>query len=53
METGGLENVQIRVKDGIVTITGSVPTWSTSFDIEDTARYTAGVVGVKNHLAVD
>jgi len=53
MEVTGLDNVKVEVKDGVVKLTGSVPTWSTSFDIEDTARYTSGVVDVKNRLSVD
>jgi osmotically-inducible protein OsmY len=53
METGGLDNININVKDGIVVLSGSVPTWSISFDIEDTARYAAGVVEVKNKLSVE
>jgi osmotically-inducible protein OsmY len=53
MEVEGLDNVKVEVKDGKVRLSGSVPTWSISFDIEDTARYTAGVVDVKNNLAVD
>jgi osmotically-inducible protein OsmY len=53
MEVKGLENLDVKVKDGIVTISGSVPTWDTAFDVEDTARFTFGVVDVKNRLAVD
>jgi osmotically-inducible protein OsmY len=53
MEVEGLENVKVEVKGGKVTLTGSVPEWSISFDVEDTARFTAGVVDVKNKLIVD
>ena len=53
MEVAGLDNVKIEVKDGKVTLTGSVPSWSISFDVEDTARYTSGVSDVKNKLTVD
>ncbi len=53
MEVRSLSNVTVEVLDGIVTLSGSVPTWSTSFDIEDVARYTSGVVEVKNNLTVD
>jgi osmotically-inducible protein OsmY len=53
MEVEGLGNIDVKVKDAKVTLTGSVPTWAISFDIEDTARYTAGVVDVTNKLAVD
>ena len=53
MEVEGLDNVAVEVKDGKVTLRGSVPEWAISFDVEDTARYTAGVVDVKNNLTVD
>jgi osmotically-inducible protein OsmY len=53
MEVKGLENLKVDVSEGIVTIKGTVPTWSIAFDVEDTARYTAGVIDVKNDLAVE
>lgn len=45
--------IKVSVVDGVVTLSGEVSTWSTSFDIEDTARYTSGVVGFKNNLLVE
>jgi osmotically-inducible protein OsmY len=53
MEVVGINNVQVTVKNGIVTLSGTVPTWPTAFDIEDTARFTSGVTGIKNKLIVD
>lgn len=53
MEVEGLDNVSVAVKDGKVTLNGSVPEWDISFDIEDTARYTSGVADVRNNLTVD
>jgi osmotically-inducible protein OsmY len=53
MEIDGLENVKVEVKNGRVTLSGSVPDWDTSFGVEDTARFTAGVVDVKSKLIVD
>jgi osmotically-inducible protein OsmY len=53
MEVEELNNIKVEVKDGKVTLSGPVPTWSISFDIEDTARYTSGVVEVKNLLSVE
>ena len=53
MEVEGLDNIKVEVKDGVVTLTGLVSTWAISFDIEDTARFTSGVVEVKNKLTVD
>ena len=53
MEVQGLEKLQVKVKDGIVSLSGTVPTWSIKFDVEDTARFTSGVIEVKNHLSVE
>jgi osmotically-inducible protein OsmY len=53
MEVDGLENIQIDVKDGVVTLSGTVPTWDTAFDLEDTARYTGGVIDVQSKLEVE
>jgi len=53
MEVEGLNNIKVDVADGVVNISGQVPTWSVLFDVEDTARFTSGVVEVKNNLAVE
>jgi osmotically-inducible protein OsmY len=53
MEVEGLNNLKVDVNEGIVSLSGTVPTWSIAFDVEDTARYTAGVIDVKNNLAVE
>jgi osmotically-inducible protein OsmY len=48
-----LNKIKVDVSDGVVTFSGSVPTWDIYFDIEDTARYTAGVTGIKNELIIE
>jgi osmotically-inducible protein OsmY len=48
-----MKNIDVMVKDGVVTLSGSVPTWTTAFDIEDIARYTSGVVDIKSNLSVE
>ncbi len=53
MEVIGLDKLQVEVKEGVVTLSGTVPTWDIAFDVEDTARYTGGVTDVKNNLKVD
>ncbi len=45
--------IQVEVKNGAVTLTGIVPTWGLYYDIENIARYTHGVTGVKNLLQVE
>ena len=53
MEVGGLDKIQVEVHNGVVTLSGTVPTWSTAFDIEDTARFTEGVIDIKSRLEVE
>lgn len=43
-------DVEVEVKDGVVTLSGSVPSWSASWAAEQDASRTAGVVDVKNEL---
>lgn len=47
-----VDQVDVTVNDGLVTLSGTVPDWSTSEDVGRTARYTAGVLGVVNALGV-
>jgi len=53
MEYVPSDTVRVEVKNGVVTLSGSVSTWDLAFDVEDTARYTAGVIDVKNQLNVE
>ncbi len=53
MEVDGVDNLDVQVKEGVVTLKGSVPTWDTYLDVDYTARFTTGVVDVKNKIAVD
>lgn len=48
-----LNRINLKVKDGYVVLTGEVPTYTMYLAVEDTARFTAGVTGVKNMLAVE
>lgn len=49
----GLDKIKVDVSDGVVTLSGSVPTWDVYFDVEDTARYTSGVTAIKNELIIE
>ncbi len=53
MQVSSLAKLKVEVNKGVVSFSGSVPTWESAFDVEDTARFTAGVTGVKNNLKVD
>jgi osmotically-inducible protein OsmY len=44
--------VDLTVDDGIVTLSGTLPDWSTIIDVERIARLTAGVKNVINDLGV-
>ena len=48
-----INTVDVKVEDGIVTLSGKVPTWNAMLTAEDIARYTAGVVDVINDLSVE
>lgn len=53
MEVKGLDKLGVEVTNGIVKLSGSVPTWSIYFDVEDTSRFTTGVVDVINNLTIE
>jgi osmotically-inducible protein OsmY len=46
------EDVNVRVQDGVVTLTGTVPTWAAHQAALDAARFTSGVTGVRSELTV-
>jgi osmotically-inducible protein OsmY len=45
------EAVNIEVRQGVVTLTGTVPSWTAYHDALGTARRTVGVVNVINNLS--
>lgn len=53
--SGDIRDMAIRVKveKGVVTIAGTVPTWSMYIAVEDTVRYADGVVHIVNKLNVE
>ncbi|MFO7963120.1 MAG: BON domain-containing protein [Desulfobacterales bacterium] len=46
------DDVNVRVRNGAVTLTGSVPSWSARKAAEEAAVYTAGVKDVINRIAI-
>ncbi len=46
------KNINIKVKNGVATITGTVPTWYARNAIKDIASYTAGVTIVEDNMEV-
>jgi osmotically-inducible protein OsmY len=46
------DDVNVRVTDGYVTLTGFVPSWSARQASHEAAVYTAGVTGVENQLEI-
>jgi len=47
-----INQINVTVENGVVTLSGAVPDWTTLKGIERTACYTAGVSDVVNHLGV-
>ncbi len=46
------DDVTVRVRNGHVTLTGTVPSWAARESAHDAAAYTAGVVDVENRILV-
>jgi osmotically-inducible protein OsmY len=46
------DEVTVEVNDGMVTLTGSVPTWACKQAAEEDASLTAGTVGVINNIRI-
>lgn len=49
-ETQNLDKIKVRVRDGVVTLTGIVPDDQDKADVDDIVREIAGVVDVTNKL---
>jgi osmotically-inducible protein OsmY len=45
--------MDIEVGDGVVTLRGTVPDYAAYHAAEDAARYTTGVIDVRNHLTME
>jgi osmotically-inducible protein OsmY len=48
-----VDNVTVKVKDGKVTLTGKVSSWTAYRSAEDSAFYTLGVKNVDNRLTIE
>jgi osmotically-inducible protein OsmY len=44
--------INVKVEDGVVSLAGTVTKWGEYHAAEDAARYSSGVVDVKNHLII-
>ena len=47
------ENIDVIVKDGEVTLSGSVSDWNAYRAVLDAAEFTPGVKDVKDHLIIE
>ncbi len=47
------ERIEVRVENGRVSLTGTVPNWDSCRMAEDTARFTAGVTEIVNNLSLE
>ncbi len=47
-----LDNITVKVKNGVVTLTGEVGSWPTWSAVYDAAQFTAGVIDVNDQLDI-
>ncbi|MGK7395228.1 MAG: BON domain-containing protein [Candidatus Cyclobacteriaceae bacterium M3_2C_046] len=47
-----VNDIDVKVQDGIVTLSGQVSDWPTRQNIYRTALYTRGVVDIKDHISI-
>lgn len=47
-----VKTINVKVENGVVTLSGTVPSWTARYAARDTARYTAGVKDVRDELAI-
>lgn len=47
-----ISTINVEVENGIVTLSGTVPSWSARRIVRDTARFTAGVIDIRDNLLV-
>lgn len=48
-----IDDVNIKVKDGVVSISGSVPNWNAYDAAMDAVRFTAGVIDIDDNLIIE
>lgn len=48
-----VDDVTVKVKNGVVTLLGTVPDWNAYDAAMDAARYTAGVTDIKDELIIE
>lgn len=48
-----VDNVDVKVKDGVATLSGKVLGWNAYDAAMDAARYTAGVIDIKDNLIIE
>jgi len=46
------DGIDVEVKDGVVYLSGAVSDWRAYQAVQDTARYSPGVVDVENQLII-
>lgn len=48
-----IDDVDVKVEDGIVTLTGTVPDWDAYLAVLDATEFTAGVIDIEDHLIIE
>lgn len=47
-----IDDLEVKVEDGEVTLYGNIPSWTTWRAVYDAAQFTTGVTGVKDHTKI-
>jgi osmotically-inducible protein OsmY len=48
-----VDSVNVKVEEGVITLSGSVPNWAAYYDTLSSARHTVGVINVINNLVIE
>ncbi|TFF88455.1 MAG: BON domain-containing protein [Promethearchaeota archaeon] len=48
-----IDDVDVKVENGVVTLTGTVPDWDAYRAVIDSAEFTAGIIDIEDHLIIE
>jgi len=48
-----VDSVNVKVEEGVITLSGNAPNWAAYYDALNSARHTVGVINVINNLVIE